>query len=164
LDFLGTEFKQEVRANLRGDKMSKNLVTVQLEITQHVSKDEVKNYDEFIEVFEDADPYFIEDNFEHLNINSVSSNFKVGKCKEQGDTYCREIKGEVSFGVGSTDELKEFLEEEYVLDDGQFDGNRFLIYYIGDIDAVNIGEDQDGNFISVDIEDSVVNGSISFGS
>jgi len=56
------------------------------------------------------------------------------------------------------------LEEEYVLDEGEFDGNQVLTYYLGDIDAVNVGEDEDGDFISVDIEDSEINGSISFGS
>tara|TARA_B100001057_G_scaffold477486_1_gene546732 strand:+ start:378 stop:596 length:219 start_codon:yes stop_codon:yes gene_type:complete len=63
------------------DEMTKNLVTVDLGITQHVLKKEVENYDQFVEVFEDAEPYLIEDSFEHLNINSVSFDFKVGKCK-----------------------------------------------------------------------------------
>ena len=144
--------------------MTKNLVTVDLGITQHVLKKEVENYDQFVEVFEDAEPYLIEDSFEHLNINSVSFDFKVGKCKQHDDTYSRELKCSISFIVSSIDELKEFLEEEYVLDEGEFDGNRFVTYYLGDIDAVNVGEDEDGDFISVDIEDSEINGSISFGS
>ena len=50
-------------------------VKIELQITQHVLKEDVQNYDEFLEVFEDAEPYFIEDSFEHLNINSVSANF-----------------------------------------------------------------------------------------
>lgn len=142
--------------------MSNNFVKIELQITQHVLKEDIQNYDEFVEVFEDVEPYFIEDSFEHLNINSVSTNFKVGKCEEQDQHYCRKLDGEISFSVDSIKELKEFLEEEYVLDEGEFDGNRFVLYYIGDIDAVNVGEDEQGDFASVDIDESEINGSISF--
>ena len=110
--------------------MSNNFVKIELQITQHVLKEDIQNYDEFVEVFEDVEPYFIEDSFEHLNINSVSTNFKVGKCEEQDQHYCRKLDGEISFSVDSIKELKEFLEEEYVLDEGEFDGNRFVVYYI----------------------------------
>jgi hypothetical protein len=145
-------------------KMAQNEVKVSLEVIQHVLKKEVHDYNEFVEVFEDAEPYFIEDSFEHLNVNSVSFDFQVGKCKEHDDTYSREIKCSISFSVSSIDELKEFLAEEYVLDEGEFGGNRFVAYYIGDIDSINVGEDQDGDFISIEIEETEVNGSISFGS
>ena len=142
--------------------MSNSFVKIELQITQYVLKEDVRNYDEFVEVFEDVEPYFIEDSFEHLNINSVSTNFKVGKCEEQDQYYCRKLDGEISFSVDSIEELKEFLEEEYVLDEGEFDGNRFVLYYTGDIDAVNVGEDEQGDFVSVDIDGSEINGSISF--
>lgn len=49
-----------------------------------------------------------------------------------------------------------------MLDEGEFDGNRFVLYYTGDIDAVNVGEDEQGIFVSVDIDGSEINGSISF--
>ena len=64
--------------------------------------------------------------------------------------------------MNSIDELKEFLEEEYVLDDSDFDSNRFVRYYIGDIDAVNVSEDEDGDFISIEIDESDVDGEIKF--
>ena len=137
-------------------------VEIELNITQHVSKSNVDNFDEFVDVFEDADPYFIEDSFDHLGISSVSSNFKVGKCEDQKDTYSRTINGKITFSVNSIDELKEFLEEEYVLDDSDFDSNRFVRYYIGDIDAVNVSEDEDGDFISIEIDESDVDGEIKF--
>ena len=56
------------------------------------------------------------------------------------------------------------MTEEYVLEEGDFGGNRFIAYYIGDIDSINVGEDEDGDFISIEIEETEVNGSISFGS
>ena len=86
----------------------------------------------------------------------------MGKCEEHDQTYSRALNGEISFNVDSTEELKKFLEEEYVLDEDEFDGNRFVVYYLGDIDAVNVGEDEHGDFISVDFDETEINGSISF--
>ena len=165
VEFLGANLDVASRQTETGDgKVTENLVKIDLEITQHVLKKEVNDYNEFIEVFEDAEPYFIEDSFEHLNVNSVSFDFQVGKCKEHDETYSREIKCSISFSVSSIDELKEFLTEEYILDEGDFGGNRFIAYYIGNIDSINVGEDEDGDFISIEIEETEVNGSISFGS
>lgn len=36
--------------------MSNNFVKIELQITQYVLKEDVQNYDEFVQVFEDVEP------------------------------------------------------------------------------------------------------------
>ena len=67
---------------------------------------------------------------------------------------------DLDFDVDNTNDLKEFLEDEMVLEQDDFDSHRFLTYYIVDLDSLNIGEDDDGDFVSVEFEDVEVEGSI----
>lgn len=135
-------------------------VSIKLTINQTVLRENPEIDGDILECLNDPDPYFIEDSFEHLNLKNLNSSSNLVQVKAQKESYTRILSFSVDFDVDNAKDLKEFLEDEMVLEEDDFDGHRFLTYYIGDLDSLNVGEDDDGDFISVEFEDVEVEGSI----
>jgi hypothetical protein len=133
-------------------------VNVKLEISQRVPTGEVNDEEEFMECFEDPDPYCdldgVKDDF---GITNVESNFKVVANKTD-DYFNRIIDMNINFSIEKLDELKGRLSEfEEGFSDGIFQPNDFVRIFIGDIETIFFGDDES---VSVDAHsnDQEVNG------
>ena len=138
-----------------------DLVKIEVCIKQHVLKSDIEDIDIFKENFEDPDPYFHYDEFgDEIEIEDLSFDSKVGKCLDEGETYARIIDCTISFKVESVDKLKEFWQDEIIVDD-IVEWQRFGFYWIGDINPVFLDfDDETGEPTTVDIDEFEVTGTM----
>ena len=138
-----------------------DLVKIKVNIKQHVLKSDIEDIDLFKERFEDPDPYFHDDEFaDEIEIEDLSFDSKVGKCLDEDETYTRTIDCTITFKVNSVEKLKEFWEDEIIVDN-KVEWQRFGFYWIGDINPVFLDFDEEtGEDTTVSIDDFEVTGSM----
>ena len=141
-----------------------DLVKIEVSIKQHVLKSDIEDIDSFKEVFEDPDPYFHYDDFgDEIEIQDLTEDSKIGKCSDEGETYARTIDYSISFKIKSIDKLKEFWEDEIIVDN-MVEWGRFGYYWMAGINPVFLDFDEEtGEHTTIDIEEAEFNGSMYLG-
>ena len=116
---------------------------IEVSIKQHVLKSDIEDIDSFKEVFEDPDPYFHYDDFgDEIEIQDLTEDSKIGKCSDEGETYARTIDYSISFKIKSVDKLKEFWEDEIIVDN-MVEWGRFGYYWMAGINPVFLDFDEE---------------------
>jgi hypothetical protein len=139
-------------------------VNINILINQTVKNRDVaeKLQDSFLENFNGADPYFMDDDLPQDDnaISVLKSECAVTQYNFDGNFFTRSIAAKIFLKVEDWPGLKDSLaESECFDDDGEFDAARFANLYLGEWEyvLVEVGDDE---FEELSIERSDVSGDI----
>ena len=107
---------------------------IKLKLKQDINQTYVSEYPNFYSEWENPDPQFLEDQFDELNITKLKSSVTQVKVYEQDIFFVREMEWTLLFEVNSISDLKEYLSEEFVMTNDQFDAQRFISIFAGNLE------------------------------
>ena len=140
---------------------------IKLKLKQDINKTDVSEYPNFSSEWENPDPQFLEDQFDELNITKLESTISQVKVYEQDIFFVREMEWTLLFEVNSISDLKEYLSEEFVMTNDQFDTQRFISIFAGNLEEIEVEaeeaeEDELGDVVYLEVNETEISGEIIF--
>jgi hypothetical protein len=135
-------------------------IEIKFKLKQDIFRTDVSEYPHFLSEWRNPDPQFLEDCFDHLNITELKSIVSDVKVYEQDTVFVREWNWTLSFEVNSISDLKEYLSEEWVMANDEFDAQRFISVFAGNVEEIEVEYEEDEDVVWLEVNDTDVSGSI----
>ncbi len=104
----------------------------------------------------------MEDYFDDLNLTKLISEVSDVKTFEKDNSCFREMNWTISFEVNSIAALKDLLNEEFVITNGEFSGQRFISIFAGNLEEIEIEDGENEDVVYLEINETEVSGRIVF--
>ena len=134
----------------------------ELKIKQDILQSEQTEFPNFLAQWQNPDPEFLEDYFDHLQISELKCKISDVKTYKQDNFFVRELNWTISFQLNSIDDLKAYLSEESVLTNGEFDGRRFIFIFAGNLEEIEIEDEENDDVVYVEVAETDVTGNVVF--